>query len=111
MNFVCISLHRYNKILNIVYVPGFIPKELFLGLDQGELRSHVCQRCYFLKHRNMALNVRVSPDVYPSILKSIQEEKALAIVVVDLLDVPCSIWPGIMDIIGQYKTLSLFACP
>lgn len=84
-------------------LPGFIPKELFLGLDQGELRSHVCQRCYFLKHRNMALNVRVSPDVYPSILKSIQEEKALAIVVVDLLDVPCSIWPGIMDIIGYRR--------
>lgn len=48
----------------------------------------------------MALNVRVSPDMYPNILESIKEERALAIVIVDLLDVPCSIWPGIMDIIG-----------
>ncbi|XP_063610564.1 nitric oxide-associated protein 1-like [Penaeus indicus] len=86
-------------------LPGFIPKELFVGLDQGELRSHVCQRCYFLKHRKMALSIRISPDVYPNILKSIQEEKALAIVVVDLLDVPCSIWPEIMDIIDVHPFL------
>lgn len=49
----------------------------------------------------MALQVRVSPEDYPKILEKIQENKhALVVLMVDLLDFPCSIWPGIMDIIG-----------
>lgn len=84
-------------------LPGFIPKELFEGLDKGELRSIICQRCYFLKHHNMALNVRVSPDVYQQILEPIKKERALVIVVVDLLDVPCSIWPKMIDIVGTRR--------
>ncbi|XP_066982332.1 nitric oxide-associated protein 1 isoform X5 [Macrobrachium rosenbergii] len=82
-------------------LPGFIPKELFEILDPGELRSIICQRCYFLKHYNTALNIRVSPDVYQKLLEPIKEKKALAVVVVDLLDVPCSIWPNLIDILGD----------
>ncbi|XP_064113188.1 nitric oxide-associated protein 1-like isoform X2 [Macrobrachium nipponense] len=84
-------------------LPGFIPKELFEILDPGELRSVTCQRCYFLKHHNTALNIRVSPDVYQTLLEPIKEKKALAVVVVDLLDVPCSIWPNLIDILGTRR--------
>ncbi|KAG7156938.1 Nitric oxide-associated protein 1-like [Homarus americanus] len=77
--------------------------ELFEGLDRGELRSVLCQRCYFLKYYKMALNVRVSPEVYPEMLKPIKDQKALVMVVVDLLDMPCSIWPKLMDIIGTRR--------
>ncbi|XP_042203104.1 nitric oxide-associated protein 1-like isoform X2 [Homarus americanus] len=84
-------------------LPGFVPKELFEGLDRGELRSVLCQRCYFLKYYKMALNVRVSPEVYPEMLKPIKDQKALVMVVVDLLDMPCSIWPKLMDIIGTRR--------
>lgn len=84
-------------------LPGFIPKELFEILDPGELRSIICQRCYFLKHYNTALNIRVSPDVYQKLLEPIKEKKALAVVVVDLLDVPCSIWPNLIDILGTRR--------
>ncbi|XP_069166697.1 nitric oxide-associated protein 1-like isoform X1 [Procambarus clarkii] len=83
--------------------PGFVPKEDFEGLNRGELRSVLCQRCYFLRYHKMALNVRVSPSVYPKILEPIKNVKALILVVVDLLDVPCSIWPNFIDIIGTRR--------
>ncbi|XP_068220839.1 nitric oxide-associated protein 1 [Palaemon carinicauda] len=84
-------------------LPGFTPKEIFEGLNAGELRSVLCQRCYFLKHHNTALNVRVSPDVYQKLLEPIKEKKALVVVVVDLMDVPCSIWPDLIDILGTRR--------
>ncbi|XP_071515686.1 nitric oxide-associated protein 1 [Panulirus ornatus] len=83
--------------------PGFIPKELFDGLDRGQLRSVLCQRCYFMKYHKMALNVRVSPEVYSKVLEPIRAQRALVIVMVDILDVPCSIWPKLIDIIGTRR--------
>ncbi|XP_069938373.1 nitric oxide-associated protein 1 isoform X3 [Cherax quadricarinatus] len=83
--------------------PGFVSKELFEGRDRGELRSVLCQRCFFLRYHKVALNVRVSPSVYPKILAPIKDQKALLLVMVDLLDVPCSIWPKLMDIIGTRR--------
>lgn len=82
---------------------GFVPKELFEGRNSGELRNLVCQRCYFLKVHKTALNVRVEPEMYVKLLEPIKNKKALVLLVVDLLDVPCSIWPSIMDIIGPRK--------
>lgn len=50
----------------------------------------------------MALQVRVSPEDYPKILRSISDNpNALVILMVDLLDFPCSIWPNIVNIIGK----------
>lgn len=48
----------------------------------------------------MALQVRVSPEDYPKILTTIRDKQALVLLMVDLLDFPCSIWPGIADILG-----------
>lgn len=48
----------------------------------------------------MALQVSVSADDYPKILTSIREKQALVVLMVDLMDFPCSIWPGIADILG-----------
>lgn len=82
---------------------GFIPKELFEERDDGELRNLLCQRCYFMRFHKTALNVRVDPKMYTKLLEPIKMKRALVLLVVDLLDVPCSIWPKIMDIIGTQK--------
>ncbi|KAK4316877.1 hypothetical protein Pmani_012008 [Petrolisthes manimaculis] len=84
-------------------LPGFVSKEEFVGLSTVELRGLLCQRCYFLRHYNTALNVRVTPELYPKLLEPIREQKALAIVVVDLIDMPCSIWPKLIDILGTKR--------
>lgn len=64
-----------------------------------------CQRCHFLKNYNTAINVTVSPDEYIKMVSTIQDKFALAILMVDLLDFPCSIWPGIKDILGEKRPI------
>ncbi|MPC58912.1 hypothetical protein E2C01_052923 [Portunus trituberculatus] len=95
-----IDLNKSRKILFTFFNPtGFVPKELFEGRNSGELRSILCQRCYFLKIHKTALSVKVDPNMYEKLLEPIKQKRALVLLVVDLLDVPCSIWPNIMDII------------
>lgn len=67
------------------------------------LQTIICQRCHFLKHYNIALDVAVPPEEYIKTLRQIQTKHALAILIVDLLDFPCSIWPGIQDILGSKR--------
>lgn len=74
---------------------------MFTQKKNKKLRSEICQRCYFLKEFNIALGVNVSPDEYPKILSQIKNKTALAVLMIDLLDFPCSLWPGILDITGK----------
>ena len=71
-------------------------------MNAEELGAEICQRCYFLSNHNAALKVNVSAEDYPKILSQITNKYALVILLVDLVDFPCSLWPGIMDIIGGY---------
>lgn len=90
-------------------IPGYIPSEIFTQYNKLggiKLEGIHCQRCHFLEHYNMALQVRVSPDDYPKVLQKISEkDRALVILMVDLLDFPCSIWPGISDLIGKGRPI------
>lgn len=82
-------------------IPGFIPSEKFTLFDEKELHQQLCQRCDFLRRYNVALNVIVPTDEYPQLIKSIQSSKSMVIILVDLLDFPCSVWPGIVNLIGE----------
>jgi ribosome biogenesis GTPase A len=85
-------------------IPGYIPSEIFKNrLSKGGaiLEAIVCQRCHFLKSYNLALQVQVTPEDYPKVLSTISEKQGLVILMVDLLDFPCSIWPGIGEIFGS----------
>lgn len=62
-----------------------------------------CQRCHFLKNYDTALKVQVNADEYINMLSKIKDERALAIVMVDLTDFPCSLWPNMIDIIGTRR--------
>lgn len=67
------------------------------------LQKLICQRCHFLKHYNTALKVQVSSEDYVNMISCIKNEKALAVLMVDLVDFPASIWPNIIDIIGENR--------
>jgi ribosome biogenesis GTPase A len=84
-------------------IPGYLPSELFKQLDEVSLRAVVCQRCHFLRFYNTALNVIVSPDDYQKLMAHLKDKKALIVLMVDLLDFPCSIWPGLVNIIGKFS--------
>lgn len=92
-------------------IPGYIPSEIFKNFNkQGgvHLKAVICQRCHFLKNYNIALQVRVSATDYPKILSVISKRRnALVVLMVDLLNFPCSIWPGIADLIGFNRPIVL----
>ncbi|XP_049541691.1 nitric oxide-associated protein 1 [Anopheles darlingi] len=84
-------------------IPGYLPSQLFKGKSKEQLTHTICQRCHFLKHYNVAINVSVSSEDYIELLLSIRSKKALALLLVDLTDFPCSIWPGMADILGPNR--------
>ncbi|XP_072935398.1 nitric oxide-associated protein 1 [Epargyreus clarus] len=90
-------------------IPGYLPSELFVGRHDEELKTTECQRCHFLKEYNIALDVTVQPEEYEKLLQSIRYVKSLVLLMVDLLDFPCSLWPGIVDIIGTKRPLFIVA--
>lgn len=88
-------------------IPGYLPSELFKGKKSAELKTMNCQRCHFLINYDTAINVTVNPEDYIKILSTIKDKFALAILMVDLLDFPCSIWPGITEILGRKRPIFL----
>ncbi|XP_055522740.1 nitric oxide-associated protein 1 [Wyeomyia smithii] len=86
-------------------IPGYLPSQLFKRLSKQQLATTICQRCHFLKTYNTAINVTVSPEDYVDMIARIKDNKALALLMVDLLDFPCSIWPGLSDILGPSRSV------
>ncbi|XP_045474500.1 nitric oxide-associated protein 1 [Harmonia axyridis] len=89
-------------------LPGYLPSEIFKksrNLGAADLTALICQRCYFLKNHNIALEVQVSNDDYPTVLKTISNKKGIVVLMVDLTDFPCSIWPGLADIFHKMPIL------
>jgi len=82
-------------------IPGYLPSELFHGKKEQKLRLMICQRCHFIKYYNTALEVKVSPDKYTNLLKIIKTKKCAVILMVDLTDFPCSIWPEINSVLNS----------
>ncbi|XP_034476494.1 nitric oxide-associated protein 1 [Drosophila innubila] len=90
-----------------ISMPGYIPSEIFKGRTNRELQSITCQRCHFLKHYNIALDVEVPPAAYVETISRIQDKFALAVIIVDLLDLPSSIWPGMQQVLGSKRPVFL----
>ena len=88
-------------------IPGFVPSQILSGRSSADLRSLICQRCYFIKEYKVALKLNVSPEDYPKAIEHIKDEKALIILVVDLMDFPGSVWPEILELIGKNKKVIL----
>ncbi|XP_076278767.1 nitric oxide-associated protein 1 isoform X2 [Lasioglossum baleicum] len=88
-------------------MPGYLPLELFSGGNKEDLKRTVCQRCHFLKTYNAALHVKVSIDDYPELLKVIKRKKCAMILIVDLTDFPCSIWPDLKSIMHPFTPIVL----
>ncbi|XP_032679628.1 nitric oxide-associated protein 1 [Odontomachus brunneus] len=80
-------------------LPGYLPSELFLKKNISELRLMICQRCHFMKYYNAMLEVKVSPDKFVELIKVIKTKKCAVILMVDLTDFPCSIWPEIKSVL------------
>ena len=95
---------RCHGLLHLVQrIPGFVPSQILQGITAEELRVQPCQRCYIIQEYNVALKVNVSPEDYPKTIEHIKDKEALVLLVVDLLDFPGSVWPGILSLLGTNK--------
>lgn len=92
-----------------ISIPGYMPSEVFTKLSGNELHLQLCQRCLYLQHYNTALNVKVDRDMYKTLLSEIRHKKALALLMVDLTDMPCSLWHNVSDILGPEQPLLVVA--
>lgn len=51
------------------------------------------------------MDINISPEEYPQAIAEIKKKRALVVLMVDLMDFPCSIWPGIIDLIGETRPI------
>ena len=86
-------------------IPGYLPSQKYTAIPTNKLRTTVCQRCLLMKHHNIALNVSVHPEEYNKIISQIRSKGGLAIIVVDLLDMPNSIFKDLPELIGHDRPL------
>lgn len=85
-------------------VPGYLPSEKYKQLiEEDKLKKAICQRCFLLTHHQKALNVTMSKEEYRKIVSRIKSEKALVLLIVDLLDLPDSIVPDLPQLVGRNK--------
>ncbi|KAK7141049.1 hypothetical protein R3I93_015260 [Phoxinus phoxinus] len=85
-------------------IPGYLPSEKFKVLvEEDKLKKAICQRCFLINHHQKALNVTLSKEEYRAIVKRIKSEKALVLLIVDLLDLPDSIIPDLPELVGKNK--------
>ena len=87
--------------------PGFVPSNKFQELDLSKpYNNAVCQRCWYLIHHHSALNITVHQDNYTDLIKTIRKNrKALVILMVDLLDFPCSIIKDMKELLGPWRPI------
>lgn len=87
-------------------VPGYLPSEKYKQLlEDDKLKKAICLRCFLLTHHQKALNVTMSKEEYRKIVSRIKSEKALVLLIVDLLDLPDSIVPDLPQLVGQNKQI------
>lgn len=86
-------------------IQGYVPAAKFKSVSSAHLKESgmQCQRCVLLRKYNIALNASVSPEQYKEIISSIHEVTALVLVVVDVMDMPNSLYAGLSDLIGHRR--------
>uniref|UniRef100_A0A0M3IRA6 G domain-containing protein n=1 Tax=Ascaris lumbricoides TaxID=6252 RepID=A0A0M3IRA6_ASCLU len=88
-------------------LPGFLPVEIFSKLESTKgAEERLCRRCYLLEKHNFLLNVNVCEVDYRSVMCHLKlKQEALIILVVDMSDLPASIYAHLPEIIGDRKPM------
>uniref|UniRef100_F1KS01 G domain-containing protein n=1 Tax=Ascaris suum TaxID=6253 RepID=F1KS01_ASCSU len=88
-------------------LPGFLPVEIFSKLESTKgPEEGLCRRCYLLEKHNFLLNVNVCEVDYRSMMCHLKlKQEALIILVVDMSDLPASIYAHLPEIIGDRKPM------
>ena len=85
--------------------PGFMPSEYFKSLSENELKTSICQRCYYIRHCEAFKEVSTDQKQYISMISKIRPTQSIVVLVVDVMDMGGSIVPNLMDYIGDKHPL------
>ncbi len=74
-----------------------------------ELRPLVCQRCFSLKHYNTALSITLKADDYLQHLSHLKDQRALHLLMIDVIDFPGSLFPNLSSLISSSNPVFIVA--
>jgi len=89
-------------------IVGYMPSQRYNNIDEKDLRKSFCQRCILMRRYNIALNAALKPDEYQKVISAIKvrsAENRLALVVIDIMDMPNSAIPQLSTLIGRNRPL------
>uniref|UniRef100_A0AAF5CVK1 ABC transporter domain-containing protein n=1 Tax=Strongyloides stercoralis TaxID=6248 RepID=A0AAF5CVK1_STRER len=100
---------------NNTSLPGFVPFNKFQEIEKmssykkkivhDSYSNVLCRRCHLLKEHNFLLNVAVSPLDYKEMMGHLKMKESLILLVIDVTDLPYSIYNKLPDIIGHEKPI------
>lgn len=88
---------------------GFVDARKFKLLSKQELNFTICHRCEFLKAKNKLVNLSTNSFDYDNLIlkKIISEKKAHVVILIDLLDLPNSIYDGWANLIQDKSSVDI----
>uniref|UniRef100_A0A8R1DJE6 G domain-containing protein n=1 Tax=Caenorhabditis japonica TaxID=281687 RepID=A0A8R1DJE6_CAEJA len=95
-------------------LPGFVPLEIFEKIESKRPNFHkkstpeqsLCKRCHLLKEHNFLLNVNVCDVDYSQMMSELKKQpESLVVLVVDVTDLPGSIYPKLAQVVGSRKPM------
>lgn len=75
----------------------------------SSISSLVCKRCFSLKNYNSALRITLEQDDYLRHVQIIKEKRALLVLVLDVTDIPCCIFPDLKNLISPKSSVLIVA--
>ncbi|CAP37716.2 Protein CBG20762 [Caenorhabditis briggsae] len=93
-------------------LPGFVPLEILEKIDrkssyhQKTEAQSLCKRCHLLQEHNFLLNVNVCDVDYGRMMSELKKQpESLVVLVVDVTDLPGSIYPKLAQIVGARRPM------
>ncbi|XP_059377865.1 nitric oxide-associated protein 1-like [Carassius carassius] len=78
-------------------------KKIRVLIEEDQLKKAICQTCFLISHHLNVLNITMSKEEYRAIVKRIKSQKALVLLIVNLLFLPDSIIPDLPELVGKNK--------
>ena len=95
----CGSVLQSVKVEEVGYVPD-------VNRDAAKI---LCRRCFDLKHYNKSVKVNLTSGEYKSHLLHLRERKPLVLCMVDVVDFPSSLFPGLNELVNPDSVVFVVA--
>ncbi|XP_022783749.1 nitric oxide-associated protein 1-like isoform X2 [Stylophora pistillata] len=74
-------------------------------VSEWTARTLVCQKCFNLKHYNEPFPITITSSEIMEYLGNIERRKGLILYVVDMMDLPGSLFPNLLQTVGETKRI------